>query len=967
MKKHLLFIYFILQTLLSIAQQPVSIHLTEKDGLPDIEFYDILEDKKGFIWLAADKGLYRYDGKTYKLFTHPKKRGRSLFGLTLDDKGNVWANNLAGQFFYTENDSLRLFKDFKNIKNLVDFYIYKNHLIIQNFGKVVSVNIDTKEQVAVLENNSILYLKDINTNPNPNGFYLYINDALKFTKDVQFKKTEQLHLSKLSDLKVRGFRNFFRYKNTFYYFFKTEVLANTELFKLGTKDIKKLETPTRISNSFINHIYTIHNKLWVLTNKGVFICSLENNTLKIEKSYFNNLFITDLLVDKNNNYWFTTLKNGVFVMPNLALKKIEIPENLGVTRLEKLNKNELLFATLKHEIFKYSLNTDALEKKKITFRNTIYDIVYNDVTKNLIVSAKLKSVFINKKGDKNISNKLMGTKTISEIDANKYLISQAFSLSIYDKFKDTVKNLREVRSFGSVLNKNKTKAYANFIDGLATIDLETNKYKQILHKNKPIYASKIALSKDNIVWVATENKGVYGFDNDTLRYQFTKATGLVSNLINVIQPDYNTLWLATDKGLQNYNYKTKKISILNKEDGIDSYNINAIEVLANHVFFASNTGLFQFNKAQISKSKNMFKPYFTNIRIQEKDTLLKKTYQLKQTESQIRFGFNTNGFQSNKFVSYEYQLEGFSDNWVKVEQGLNFVKFNTLPAGNFNFKLRAKNVYQNKYTTPIQISLKVLLPFYKTWWFFSFIFLISIVFIWFFFDRKTKQLQAKQKRELEQAKVNQQLVFSQLENLRSQMNPHFIFNALNSIQDYIILNEKKLARVFLVKFSRLIRIYLEHSQKAQISLEEEIKALRLYLELETDRFDDGFEFNINVAKDLELKDILVPSLFIQPYVENAIKHGLLHKKENKRLQLQFFKKAGFLVCTIQDNGVGRAATAEINKELHPKHASFASSANQKRVDLINKTQQHKITLDIVDLYDDKNKPTGTKVIINIKL
>ncbi|WP_298883993.1 histidine kinase [uncultured Polaribacter sp.] len=253
------------------------------------------------------------------------------------------------------------------------------------------------------------------------------------------------------------------------------------------------------------------------------------------------------------------------------------------------------------------------------------------------------------------------------------------------------------------------------------------------------------------------------------------------------------------------------------------------------------------------------------------------------------------------------------------------------------------------------------------------IFILVTILLWFHFER----LRAKRKIEfveLELKETQKRLEIEKLYNdselkaLKSQMNPHFIFNALNSIQDYIILNEKKLARQYLVKFSRLIRIYLEQSQKIAITLNEEIKALRLYLELERDRFNDDFSFEISIGKNLELDDVQIPSLFLQPYVENALKHGLLHKKENKKLAI-FFEKdetSNMLVCTIRDNGVGREASLKINKKRNKLHNSFATSANQKRVDLLNQNNNQFLELKINDLFENK-MPIGTEVIVKISL
>jgi LytS/YehU family sensor histidine kinase len=199
------------------------------------------------------------------------------------------------------------------------------------------------------------------------------------------------------------------------------------------------------------------------------------------------------------------------------------------------------------------------------------------------------------------------------------------------------------------------------------------------------------------------------------------------------------------------------------------------------------------------------------------------------------------------------------------------------------------------------------------------------------------------------------------------MNPHFIFNALNSIQDYIVLNERKLASSFLVKFSRLIRIYLEQGQQNEIYLNQEIEALRLYLELEKVRFEEKLTYEIIIDDELDLTTIKIPSLLIQPYIENALKHGLLHKKSDRSLSVRFsLKSSKVLECIIEDNGVGRSVSHDINLS-RKEHRSFATQATEKRVELINevKSNNDKIQIKIDDLFSATMKPNGTRVNILI--
>jgi tetratricopeptide (TPR) repeat protein len=238
--------------------------------------------------------------------------------------------------------------------------------------------------------------------------------------------------------------------------------------------------------------------------------------------------------------------------------------------------------------------------------------------------------------------------------------------------------------------------------------------------------------------------------------------------------------------------------------------------------------------------------------------------------------------------------------------------------------------------------------------------ILILIIIYFVFKSRSS------KRKRLQAELNQRLRESELKALRSQMNPHFLFNALNSIQEYIMSNERKLAGKYLGKFADLMRIYLEHSKVSTITLNEEIKALSLYLELEKVRFEDTLVYEFNVQETLDM-EIHIPCLFIQPYVENAIKHGLLHKTDERKLSITIEKENsdGSLTCTVVDNGIGRKKSSEINKMRKYGHKPFATEATKSRIELLNVDRKTPISETIVDLIDENGEGSGTKVILNI--
>lgn len=227
--------------------------------------------------------------------------------------------------------------------------------------------------------------------------------------------------------------------------------------------------------------------------------------------------------------------------------------------------------------------------------------------------------------------------------------------------------------------------------------------------------------------------------------------------------------------------------------------------------------------------------------------------------------------------------------------------------------------------------------------------------------------QEKLQKKFREAELQHQLNDMTLTAFRSQMNPHFIFNALNTIQSYVFANDKRMAGIYLGKFSELMRKILDdHSNKQTITLEEEMELVQLYIDIEKARFGNSLNAKIQIDAGVNTEDILIPPLLVQPHVENAIKHGLLHKAGEKRLLVTVLKSNDQkdVEIRIDDNGIGRKKSWEYNKD-RINHNSFANAANEKRINLMNELSSNKIRLNIIDKMNDDGSAAGTKVIIRI--
>ncbi|MFY7670217.1 histidine kinase [Tenacibaculum sp. MEBiC06402] len=968
---------------LLLAQEPISIHLTEKEGLPTKESYSLLEDDEGFIWLAAEKGLFRYDGFEFKFYSHPEQVGLSVFSLTKDEENTIWYTNLASQIFCVKNDEVILFKSLKDFfkGNLARILVHKNRLYLSQVGKLIVLDKNTGEILFKSKkdkthfHSTLIIKNDIVYSFNSKGrlFELDSNFVIKDqNRKVPISKNRHRR-AYLKCLKNNLFLISFNNDGT-----SDKIIINPDL----DKKFEFTHSTTK-DNYFIQEIQVINEELFIMTNRGVYIYEIENDKFIFKRKMLDGVSTTDVIQDKNDNLWITTQHEGIHVFPNLDFKSnLKLTEKNGLRKMLKGKPNEIFLIGKKNEFFLYNTISNSVKKLNYPDFEDIKYVFYNTSRSNYFIqgSRQVQSFSL-------VDDKIKLLKSYNNLNAKDHHYLTNDSLLIATGNKSILLNINSVnnnwdnshlisttRTYSCFSDKNSNNYYISGVKGLFHYDKDLKPKKEITWKNHSIYIRDIISTKDGTIWCLSFKNGFYKIVDNKIVKQYTSEEGLLSNINSFFREDTrnNSIWIAGEKGIQEFNYKKETFQNLTKKNGIPSYEFTGLEIIEDRLYASTSQELFSFDTKTVFDANKVLKPspYFSFVSIDNVQENLAKSYSIPTDGKKVEIGFNTNGFLSSENILYEYRLLDKSDknkDWEKETSKSNKVIFNKLPQGKYTFQLRAKK--GDVYSDIQEIQFNVKGVFYKQWWFFLGLTIIIGFLIWNYFNRKNNELKEKQKLIIDKQSKELENIFLKLESLRSQMNPHFIFNALNSIQDYILNNEKKLARTYLVKFSRLIRMYLEHSQRDKISLEEELAALNFYLELEKDRFQDSFSYQIIVDEKLDKELVGIPTFLIQPYVENAIKHGLLHKKENRKLEIKFSinNQSNILHCSIDDNGVGRVTSNEINQRKAFKPVSFSSEANAKRIDLLNKTRKYPIKLEIKDKYNDALESQGTLVNIDIPL
>ncbi|WP_186434367.1 histidine kinase [Lutibacter sp. Hel_I_33_5] len=949
------------------GQEPVFIHLSEKNGLPDKEFYNLIEDDKGFIWLAADNGLYRYDGKSYKSFSNKKQRSRSVFGVKQDDLGRIWCNNISGQFFFTKNNELHLFTDLSKLLKgeLSEFMVVKKFLWVFSARNIYKINIETKLIENIHTNNKnfgnplkldkTIYFGNVDSIislTNKNYFKAIAANNLP-TKDHKGKTITQ-GPSKIFKI----VSSLFLYQNRLGInkFYKINSLDKNIIPVKGSKPIAK----ERIHTEFENE-----NDIWFGTNSGVWIFEFKENRFRFKKRFLKDKSVTKIIKDKDDNYWFTTLNDGIYVAPNIAIEVATVSEkNKNISSLDIINKNTLVFGSKAGDIGFYNIQKDKEHFIDIPTKDRVSVLKNHPEKSTVYISKDIQSFTYNYK-----TFQLKEIKQVSKISTAKSLLilnkKDVFFTSYNTvkilkngSFKNEIVISNNKRTYASLKDESKKEVYVAFVDNLVKYN-HTWESKIIKYNNKPIYGRSLTKTKDGVIWVSSINNGIYGIKNDSVIHHYNTSNGLTSNNTGIIKGDQNNLWISSENSFQLLDVVSKKIKTLTKREGILSYDITGIEILNNKVFLSSNEGLFSLNKENLFKEQYP-EIYFNELEINEKDTVVGSNYRLNYNQNAIKIGFNVNGFLYNQKSNYKYRLKGLSDTWLFTDKNINSVKYNSLPAGKYTFQVQP-NLENSSPKNIKELTFSIQRPYWKTWWFILGVSLLFFGSMNYYFRRKIKGKEKERIAQLEKVSLEKELITTNLTALRSQMNPHFIFNALNSIQDLVLKHDTDATYDSIVLFSVLIRNALSYSNQDFISIQEELNFLKVYLKLENLRFGEDFIYTISYNSEENLE---IPSLLIQPFIENALVHGLLHKSGKKELDIEFVFSNNSLQCIITDNGVGREKAKEITSRQGHHHESFALGAIEKRLDIFRKQYAQEIGYTIEDLYEGE-VAKGTKVIVNL--
>lgn len=971
----MVFLLFAMSTSL-IAQEYSFVNFTTKDGLAGSTVYDAVQDKDGFMWFATENGLSRFDGKTFRNYTvSDGLPDNEILKLFVDSKNRVWImpfkNEICYYFkgkIYTKGNDLQLKS--ANLPNMA-------HQMLENGSGDLIIHSSHGSHFTIFLNNGAVISSDTLLDPkNIHGIIPGIDEYGNFRLLVQnYKKSrieEGSHIFywslerksqtiTLSDTTLTIFsyvcpnsgEDFFYVSMPLY----QKRLSQAYLKSFYDKELfVKLPENTISVNNLKKGLFSFN------TSNGCFIY----NHLDHSKSsvLFSGKQINKIFIDKEGNYWFCSKGSGVLMIPSfeyrIILKKSRISINGFVQQGSKVyigtsGGNYLIRDFYDPKLAYEKVETDGMyiydemNKKLISERGTEY--------LNKVLITNESGIFINFKKKQYFFECPKSINYLTE----GLLVSTCFGSYIYKLNLGIVDTILSSRSTCSV--EKDSGYYIGTLEGLCFVSRK--KVVTAIGKKFPVLQSRIvnlAVSGDSILWITTKGHGVCGYKNGKIIYEFNESNGLSNNDCSCIyaDPNSNSLWVGTARGLNHIIYTNGKYSITkySSSDGLMSDNITAVLSTGDKVFVGTPGGVSFFVPEKI-RQQSSCNLVITGIYVNDSYYAYDTTnFSLSHDNNNIRFEFCGISLKSGGEMFYEYKLAGLHDNWRKINN--NSLSFTTLPSGHYTLQLKAINKYGVE-SKVREITFEIRQLLWEKWWFKLVVSVALGGLIWIAWHYRIKSIKKKND---EKARISNRIAELEQTALRAQMNPHFIFNCLNSIQQYVAERDIHGANRFITDFSKVIRMTLDMSSRHRITLRDELDYLHAYLQVEKARMEGGFDFSIEVAEYINTDEIYLPPLLLQPFVENSIRHGIKYLKGKGVIKI-FVKKTvnDAVLVILEDNGIGRKNAEQFKSKYHVEYQSKGMAITSDRIELNNQVTKQQIRIEIEDLSDFEMNPSGTRINI----
>lgn len=874
-------------------------------------YSDFLEDTRGNFWIGlwGASGLHLFNREN-EIFepAHFKPANKpltqSITSLT-NDHENIWIGS-NNEILYRYNYKYDEYKAYTNGDNS-----YSEFQKI-NYYKLFTFNIT--QQIIVDSFNKIWFITN-------KGFILY-NPLINNFKGFPLPNENSLELINTNSLNAW-------------------IIVNNELFEFNFN--RKVYNRLNLNIKEIQRIKFIHQ------DESSYYIILKNSIIKTDSNFkndsiilkFSNNEIKNVFTDNEKNLWL--IDNEEILIYNNKLSDINY----------KIN-NTQLFET---DIYSFY---DQGNIKWIGTNNGLFAITEFQSIKHY-TSEHLPDI---------IGNQILSLTSYSD---NEVLLGTDKGLCLFDIKKELFKpiNQPESNSISSHLVSTLFEDFEGNIwigttnNGLNKLNLNTG---EIIHYTfNPADSGSISDNTINCIyqdnkknlWIGTKH-GLNLLPNKSNQFiRYYKNDGLPGNQINsIIQDENNIIWIGTNEGCSAYNPEIKNFKNYFKSDGLQSnlFSNAALKLNNGEIVLGGENGINIFNPADLKFEYPTPVMQITGFKIFDKkiksDFTNKENVKLNYKDNFFTIYFSSLNFSNPSQFQYLYKLEGVDPEWVK-KKNIYEAKYTNIKPGNYIFNVRS--ISPDGQESDIKL-LTIIIdpPFWQTLWFYFLVALVSFSILSMIFILRLNKL-----------KVEKENILLEQKLLRSQMNPHFIFNVLFSIQNFVYSKDIENVNRFLNKFSRLLRLILENSRVSKITVEDEIQTITNYLDLQKLRFEDKFNYTIDVDQKIETEELMIPPMLAQPFIENAIEHGFKERDKFYIITINFKLTNNNLIYIIEDNGIGIEKSIASKMKNEKQHQSLGIRITKERLVNLKKITKQNIKIRVIDL-NNENKQ-GTRVMFTIPL
>jgi ligand-binding sensor domain-containing protein len=961
-------IFLIAPTLKTFGQSTYIAHFGIKDGLPSNNCYFTLQDSKGYIWVATDAGVSRFNGSSFKTFSvDDGLPDNQILQVKEDRLGRIWFLSLNGKLSYFYNG--RIFNEGNsNLLKLLKF----NDIIISFFE-------DSKGRIWFGSNQNRLYVWD--------GKYL-----IKYVSEEHNKQFIQtfIHedrsgaiwaISKQATMIFRGSKFYSTPNNIAALSAKTianmpgdrlvYLDKNGVVLQTNNQDIQRFNISDKFLSETQGYICATEDDLWLSTNQGIYQVNKNGEV----QQYLKGIPSSQVIKDRNSNMWFTTT-NGIYMLPKKENRMYVIDKSFGLTsdnvRSITKDKRNRLWLGLDNASIDI-LDIKDLSVAKIAFPDRkrylnikqlyakgdwIYFASDNGLGRTSSTSPNLGTQYL-----KESNNSLFAVKDFSIGNNDELAIAMSSGIiEIRDQLKNFEFNASKLKQGKNFYNN---RAYSVSYDQHGTLWFSNTKGLKQAYKGKMSSLSDqkqllkqrindIKVFDDGTLVLASDGFGLIFIKNGKVIKRITVNDGLADNICKKLFLIENHAWVVTNNGVNRVciDGRHPQVEGFEYTNALLKNNVNDLYIGKDTAYFATSSGLVYFFKKKFDELTEAPDVLISSVTNNKKIMDLDRTViNLDPSANNITFQFSAIDF-FNQNITYRYRLKP-EDNWTETKS--KRLEFSSMSPGKYRFEVSAKS-NNTKWSAPAQITFNLEEHFWQRNWF---IVILVVAASFTFYKVAVVITQWQKNQEQKQLMLKHKILILEQRALQAMMNPHFIFNVMNSIQHYINTQDTSSANKILTGFAKLIRKNLEICTKSFISLEEELEYLNLYLVLEKKRFGSKFNYTIDIDPEVEKEEIYIPSMLLQPYVENAIWHGLMPKEEggNLKIEMKLEKEEHTLLIRIIDDGVG------IENSMRTKdgtHVSKGMSLTEERINLLNQIDSSNIQIGI-----QQNGNSGTIVTISI--